>query len=177
MNRVLKAAIITFPLVALAACGNSDSKRLYSSEKFSVYGDRVEQGEYKSVAVTDDKLVSDYQSPANAFFNPLISFKYSINGRDNEAPSGQDHQALLVVPDTGKIVIQSIFGAKDTPSEPAAKSDAAIPANTPVRFEVDMRKVMEAFEKDGSYTDFNGATVFKSDFKGVWIAGGTVPLS
>ena len=40
-----------------------------------------------------------------------------------------------------------------------------------------MRKVMEAFEKDGFYTDFNGNTTFKSDFKGVWIAGGTVPLS
>lgn len=177
MNTLLKAAIIGFQLLAPAACENSDSKRLYYSEKFSVYGDRVEQGEYKSVAVTDVKLVSDYQSPANAFFNPQISFKYSINGRDNEAPSGQDHQALLVVPDTGMIVIRSIFGVKDKPSEPVAESDAGIPANTPVRFEVDMRKVMAVFDKDGFYTDCNGVSTYKSDFKGVWIAGGTVPLS
>jgi len=177
MNRVIKATIMTLPLLAMAACGDSDSKKLYSSEKFTVYGNRVEQGAYKSVAVSNDKLVSDYQSPANAFFNPQISFKFSINGRDNEAPSGQDHQALLFMPDTGKIVIRSIFGVKDTFSEAAAKSDAGIPANTPVRFEVDMRKVMEAFEKDGFYTDFNGVSIFKSDFKGLWIAGGTLPLS
>jgi hypothetical protein len=177
MNKVIKSVIITFSLICLAACGNSDSKRLYSSAKFSICSDRAEQGDYRSVAVTEDKLVSDYQSPANAFFNPQISFKYSINGRDNEAPSGQDHQALLFVPDTGMIVIRSIFGAKDTISGPVTGREAGIPPNTPVRFEVDMRNVMEAFEKEGSFTDFNGVRIFKSDFKGVWIAGGTVPLS
>ena len=104
MKSIINISIIALSLVAMAACSSHDSKKLYSSENFSIYGDRVVQGEYKSVAVTDDKLVSDYQSPANAFFNPQISFKFSINGRDNEAPSGQDHQAWLFVPDTGKMI-------------------------------------------------------------------------
>lgn len=164
-------------MLAVTSCTDSSTKRLYSSPGFTVYGNRVEQGNYKSVVVGEDKIVSDYQSPANSFFNPLISFKFSINGRDNEAPSGQDHQVLLVVPDTGKIVIRSVFGEKDPQAGQGAKNNAGIPPNTTVRFEVDMRKVMEAFEKDGYYTDFSGNKTFKSDFKGVWIAGGTVPLS
>lgn len=177
MKSVMKAALLMLLLLTVTACENNVSKKLYSSVNFSIYGDRVVQGEYKSVAVSDNKLISDYQSPANSFFNPQISFKFSINGRDNEAPSGQDHQVYLVVPDTGKIVFRIVFGEKDTQAEQPAKNGAGIPPNTPVRFEVDMRKVMEAFEKDGYYADFSGNKTFKSDFNGVWIAGGTVPLS
>jgi hypothetical protein len=177
MKSISKTVITAILFIAMTACGGKDSRKLYSSEKFTLYGDRVVQGEYTAVAVSDNKLVSDYQSPANAFFNPLISYKFSINGRDNEAPSGQDHQAVLKPSADGKIIIQSTFGEKDKALNPVNQTDEAIPANTPVRFEVDMRKVMEAFEKNGFFTDFNGNKIFKSDFKGLWIAGGTVPMS
>lgn len=177
MKSIIKPAVIALSFLAMTACGTNDSRKLYSSEKFSLYGDRVVQGSYKSVAVSENKLISDYQSPANASFNPQISYKFSINGRDNEAPSGQDHQACLIVPDTGIIVLRNVFGEKDALRGTPANSVAGIPTNTPVRFEVDMRKVMDAFNRDGYFTDFNGDKLYKSDFKGVWIAGGTVPMS
>ena len=33
---------------------------------------------------TNEKIVSDYKSPANAYASANLSFKFSINGKDNE---------------------------------------------------------------------------------------------
>lgn len=105
MRNTIKILVCLIPILAFISCRQKDSKLLYSSDTFGIYSDRVIQEDYKSVAISDDKLVSDYQSPANAFLNPQISYKFSINGHDNEAPSYQDHQALLRAADGEKIVI------------------------------------------------------------------------
>jgi hypothetical protein len=174
-----KDLIITCAIgVVCSFCfGQGGTALLYSSKAFSIYGDRVIQGKYQSVVESENKLVSNYQSPANANFNPEISFKYSINGRDNEAPSGQDHRAIICGLKDGPIVISTVFGEKDSAIINGDNVRKSVPANTPVHFEVDMRKVLEAFEKDGFYTDFSGNKIYKSDFKGLWIAGGSAPLS
>jgi|WetSurMetagenome_2_1015567.scaffolds.fasta_scaffold00418_1 hypothetical protein len=177
MKISINPALILLSVTVMTACTGNSSKKLYSSEKFAIYADRVEQGPYKAIAVADNIMVSDYQSPANEFFNPHISFKFSINGRDNEAAAGMDHQAVLFKPDTGTQVIRCVFGEKDMPAVKPADDKVALPANTPVKFEVDMRRVLEQFDKQGYFTDFNGNKLYKSDFKGVWIAGGTVPMS
>ena len=44
------------------------------------------QGQYQV-----DEITSNYQSPANTFQSAAISFKFSINGKDNEMKSGTDH--------------------------------------------------------------------------------------
>jgi hypothetical protein len=177
MKNQINPAVILLSVIVMTACTGSNSRKLYSSNNFAIYGDRVEQGTYKAVAVADNLLVSDYQSPANDFFNPHISFKFSINGRDNEAAAGMDHQAILFRPETGSQVVRCVFGEKDEPVAKPADEKAALPANTPVTFEVDMHRVIDDFNKQGYYTDFNGNKLYKSDFKGVWIAGGTTPLS
>jgi glycogen debranching enzyme len=177
MKKAIIASSALLALMSVTACNNMKSTKLYSSEHFSIYADRVEQGPYKATAMADNILVSDYQSPANEFFNPHISFKFSINGRDNEAAAGMDHQTLLFKPDTGMQVVRCVFGVKDTLPVKPAEDKAALPANTPVKFEVDMRRVLEQLNKQGYYTDFNGNKLYKQDFKGVWIAGGTTPMS
>lgn len=175
-NSFKVAAVITL-IVAITSCSTGTGGKIYSSADFTVYTDRVEQGPYKAIAVADNIMVSDYQSPANEFFNPHISFKFSINGRDNEAAPGMDHQVTLFKPDTGVQVVRCVFGVKDAPAASPANEKAALPANTPVRFEADMRMVLRAFGRDGCYTDYNGNKLYKQDFKGVWIAGGTTPMS
>lgn len=177
MRLIVNTSIILLSVAAITSCNNIKSTRIYSSEHFSIFSDRVEQGPYKAIAVDRNTLVSDYQSPANEFFNPHISFKFSINGRDNEAAAGMDHQAVLFRPDTGKQVVSCVFGEKDAPAATIAGEKTALPANTPVMFEVDMRRVLGEFNKQGYFTDFNGNKLYKSDFKGVWIAGGTTPMS
>ncbi len=41
-------------------------------------------------------MSSDYQSPANLFKSSLVTFKFSINGKDNEMLSGKDHAFNIV---------------------------------------------------------------------------------
>ncbi len=65
MRNTVKILGCIIPILALISCEKRDSKLLYSSDTFSIYSDRVIQGKYKSVAVSDDKLISDYQSSAN----------------------------------------------------------------------------------------------------------------
>src|ERR1700733_8163250 len=67
-------------------------KILFQSKSFAVYADKVTQGKYEAKALSSTELVSDYKSPANEFISPKISFKFSINGKDNEMKSGADHQ-------------------------------------------------------------------------------------
>ncbi len=154
----------------------NNDRLLYQSEKFSVYGNRVEQGVYKSVATSSTKLVSDYQSPANAFFSPVLYFKYSINGKDNEMPMGESNVVLLQSINGQPMVVKTVFGVRSNPKMPT-EGLVNVPANTKVRFELDMHPVLDAFKKDGYYTDAQNNKIYKSDFKGVWIAGSAAPLS
>lgn len=172
-----KLLIISYLIMCFAQilCAQTPDRLLYQSEKFSVYGNRVEQGSNKAVATSSTHLISDYQSPASAFFSPLVSYKYSINGKDNELPFAVNHLALLQPKDGKPFVIKTVFGDRSD-SKIENEATGNVPANTLVRFEVDCRQIMEAFKKDGFYTDIQGNKIYKADFKGIWIAGGTEPL-
>lgn len=174
----MKKTLLILLSVSLTACilAQPDTVLLYKSDAFSLYGNRVEQGKYKAVAESDSKIASNYQSPANLFFNPEITYKYAINGYDNEAAPGNDHKAYLRYEKDKRIVVSNVFGEKDKENEAKSAIVSYLPANTTVHFRLDMRKVMTAFAKDGFYKDYKGNKIFKSDFKGVWIAGGTYPL-
>lgn len=165
-----------FIVALLTGCGDRSSSVLFRSPSFTVYGDRVVQGKNLAEVTDSNRMVSDYRSPANDFFNPLVSFKLSINGKDNEAPPGNDHRVLLQPVGGDLIIVRVIFGERDSTvaETPATKP---LPANTSVRFEADMRKVLKQFSEKGFYTDYAGNRLFRDDFRGLWIAGGTAPLS
>lgn len=165
-----------FILFSTMALGQNMDQLLYKSGKFSIYTDRVIQGNYSSIAKSANHLISDYQSPADVFFNPALNFKYSINGKDNEIAVGESHHVLLK-PENGKaIIVRTIFGNHEKDNISTEKPEF-LPVNSLIIFELDMRPVLNAFEKDGYYIDYQGNRIYQSDFKGVWIAGGTEPLS
>jgi hypothetical protein len=164
-------------LYILPSVGYSQNSILYESKQFRVLNDRVEQGEFTAKAISPTHIISDYQSPARTNYSSTISFKFSINGGDNEAIPGQDHH-LTIRPENGSYTSPVItFGAKDPEEFVDESADKNLPPNTKVTIRVDMSEVMRQFEKKGYYTTYNGDKIPVSNFKGVYIAGGSAPLS
>ncbi|MEO8795536.1 MAG: glycogen debranching protein, partial [Daejeonella sp.] len=119
------------------------------------------------------ELVSNYQSPANEFQSSKITFKFSINGKDNEMSSGTDHQFNLLpgITETPLIKFGEHLKAEKTTTTPYLKPDMRL------KIRLDMREILNDFKSKGFYTTFKGDKIFKEDFKGVYVAGGTAPLS
>ncbi|MFA6083894.1 glycogen debranching protein [Mucilaginibacter sp.] len=149
------------------------SKPIYTSKAYTIYPDRVIQGKYLAKAISATELQSNYQSPINLYKSPVVDFKFSINGKDNELPSGNDHH------------FSCIAQANETPLLKFGESYAdhkAIPQGsylkpfTSFRIRLDMRAVLDAFKTKGYYTCFNGDKIYKADFKGVYVAGNTAPM-
>lgn len=84
-----KGVLIVMSLLSVLM-GNSQAP-LWQSPVFSLYADSVIQQSYTAKAVSRTEISSNYQGPANEFKTSIISFKFSINGKDNEMVSGMDH--------------------------------------------------------------------------------------
>ncbi len=154
---------------------NAQEKPIYSSPAYSIYPSKVVQGNFEAVALSPSGLVSNYESAANTFLSPVIDFKFSINGKDNEMPSGSDHH--FTCPTTGGDCVTPLirFGSQlKTTGKPSGKY---LQPGTRMKIMLDMRHVFRAFDSTGYFTAFNGSKIYKEDFKGVYVAGGTPPLS
>jgi len=155
------------------ALAQGPEKQLYQSNAFSIYNNHVVQGNYTATAISPTELQSDYQSQATAFKSPLVTFKFSINGLDNEMLPGVNHEFAC------------LDGTAETPLIPFGtqfKDPQKIPAhtylkpNTLLKIRLDMRPVFAQFEKNGYFTNFNGTKIYKADFKAVYVVGNTVPM-
>src|SRR5206468_7253334 len=87
-----------FALILGTAGLSRAQQPIYSSPAFSIYPDRVVQGKYTARALSATQLTSNYQSLQGQFVSPEISFKFSINGKDNEMASGKNHQFYISAP-------------------------------------------------------------------------------
>jgi len=151
---------------------------LWQSDAYTLYADKVVQGKYEARALSSTELVSNYVSPANDQQSPRVEFKFSINGKDNEMAPGLNH-LLVAVPRPGGGPVETppiVFGQRYTDATSATATTYLAP-NTPVTIRLDLRPVLAAFKKDGFYTTFKGDKLYQQDFKHVYIAGGTAPLS
>ena len=83
-------SLITFLILCFMIIPGT-SQELYKSKAFTLYSDKVVQGEFEGKAISSAELISNYKSPANEFQSPAITFKFSINGKDNEMKPGVDH--------------------------------------------------------------------------------------
>lgn len=146
---------------------------LYTSEAFTVHKDKVIQGSNMAVIHDRNHISSNYSSPASETYPRQISFKFSINEKDNELPFGVDHQVIIGDNDHESPLIT--FGKM--PERITEKPSTYLPPNHRYTFRVDMSPVMEQFEKQGYYEMYNGNRISKDDFKGFYIAGGSEPLS
>ncbi|MGE5313681.1 MAG: MGH1-like glycoside hydrolase domain-containing protein [Acidobacteriota bacterium] len=139
----------------------------------------VREGRYRAYAPSASELRSTYQSAYERRTERTITFKFAINGADNERLPGQDHH--LTVGGTGRAFTSPVFvfGQSDPEgaSSAAPPDDRWLPEDTDVRFRVDMRPVLEAMKTQGAFTTVTGERITPADFKGVWIAGATFPLS
>lgn len=144
----------------------------YTSDKYKIYNDRVVQGNYTATALSPTSIVSDYKSPANLFMSADIVFKFAINGRDNEMTSGVDH--IFSTADFGTVTPVIKFGKQ---LKMPSASQKFLSPNTALTIRLDMTDVLSQFREKGYYTTFLGDKIYKDEFKGIFIAGSSAPLS
>lgn len=151
----------------------SNQGKLYESSSFSIYKDKVVQGNNVAEVISPTHLKSNYKSPASTTFSRLVKFKFSINEKDNELPPGADHWVIIGDDQHESDIVA--FGSKP---EPMPDSPGTfLPTNYEYTFKVDMSPVLKQFEEKGYYETFNGSKVAKEDFKNFYIAGGSEPLT
>ena len=169
MNRSLCLVIL---LTAIASCQPQSTDVLYESESFTLFKDKVVQGSNEATVISPTHLKSNYRSPASATFSRLIKFKFSINEKDNELPTGVDHWVIINEEKASPLIK---FG--ETPDPVPEAPGSFLPTNYQYTFRVDMSPVLEQFEQQGYYEVFDGSRVAKADFKGFYVAGDADPLS
>ena len=166
MKRKIFYPAILLLSMQVSVWGQSAEKQLYHSNTFDVYANHVVQGKYTATALSPTEMQSDYQSQATAFKSPLITFKFSINGLDNEMLPGVNHEFVCL---SGKGTCETpviSFGSKFTDLQ-KIPANTYLKPNTLLKIRLDMRPVFTQFEKNGYYTNFNGTKIYKADFKGV----------
>lgn len=150
--------------------------KIYQSDFFSISKDKVTQGKIEAVALSSTALHSNYQSPVNLEISPALSFKFSINGKDNEMAGGKNH-LINIISANGLLETPVIrFGQQftDLVNVPA---NVFLKADTKLKIRLDMRDVLKEFKEKGYYTAYNGTKIYKADFKGVFVAGSISPLN
>lgn len=165
--------LLIIPLLFLLACQpSSQSNILYQSDAFTLYKDKVVQGDNVAEVLSATQMKSNYQSPASQTFSNRIVFKFSINEKDNEMAPGNDH---VVVINGEKESPVMTFGQLEE-NQPEADGNY-LPVNYEYTFRVDMTPVLSQFEEKGYYEAYDGTRVAKADFKSFYIAGAAAPLS
>jgi hypothetical protein len=145
---------------------------IWQTKPYTIFTDSVVQGEYTAKALSATEIVSDYKSPANLLQSTKLSFKFSLNGKDNEMLSGVDHHLNVVDGVTETPVIKFGEQLKDNTGE----GDTYLKPDTKLKIRVDMNAVLNDFKTKGFFTTFKGDKIYKEDFKGLFIAGNTLPM-
>jgi hypothetical protein len=162
-------------VIFLIGCSQKE-QTMYQSEHFSITDSAVIQGEYIAKAISTTEITSNYQSPASDKTSALIEFKFSINGKDNEKPFAMNHKYLFNTAEDAKNEIALAFGSNDYMQNIDAEGQTMAP-NSKIKINLDFNNVLKAFEEKGYYEAINGEKIYKNDFKGLFIAGNTAPLS
>lgn len=147
----------------------------YQSKAFSVSGNQIKQGNFTATALSTTEMQSDYQSQATAFKSPRISFKFSINGLDNEMLPGVNHEFVCQNENSVCETPLIEFGTQ-TVDQNQVPANTYLKPNTLLKIRLDMRKVFTQFDKNGFYVNYQGTKIFKSDFKGVFVVGNIAPM-
>ncbi len=169
-----KKGVVVLIMTAFIVNNAEAQGPVWQSDAYSFYPDRIVQKKYSAKALSSQEIVSDYSSPANEFKSPAISFKFSINGKDNEMTSGTDHHFNCETNSPYSETPLIVFGnpLKEKNPQPAGY----LKPGARLKIRLDMRGVMNEFKTKGFYTCFDGSRIYKEDFKGVYVAGSSAPL-
>ena len=91
ISTLLLAGVVSCTNVGQESSESMSDQKLFESDVYTVYSDRVTQGLFEAAALTPTSMISNYQSPANERHSRAVLFKFSLNGKDNELPPGSDH--------------------------------------------------------------------------------------
>src|SRR5664279_5134904 len=170
-----RKALIFLTLGVLSVLNGLAQQPLWLSKEFAVYKDSIVQHEFTAKALSVTELISNYQSPANGYVSPRISFKFSLNGKDNEMLPGMDHQFVVLSKGGYAESPLIVFGKQynDTSGLPAG---IFLVPNTNLKLKLDLRQVLSEMKDKGYYTTFRGDRIYKEDLKAVFVAGNTAPM-
>jgi hypothetical protein len=176
MKPAFKIIVPSLLLFSLLGCkSRKPMDKIFQSDYYTISKTKVTQGAFEATALSSTSLSSNYESPVNQEISPAVSFKFSLNGKDNELPSGRNH-LLNVITDNGSFESPVIkFGQQYTDPVTPARGVYLQP-DTRFTIRLDLKNVLDEFERTGFYTTYNGTKIYKTDFKGVFVAGNTSPL-
>lgn len=163
--------------VVLSACcmiqSGMGQQPLFQSSAYQLYPAKVVQGKMEAHAISREEISSNYKSPANEFQSTALAFKFSINGKDNEMFPGLDHH-FNVLPGVDKTPVIK-FGSplKDNTGDTKTYLKPA----TKFTIRVDMNAMLNDFKSKGFFTTYKGDKIYKEDFKGLYVAGNTLPMN
>jgi hypothetical protein len=162
-------------MILLSACKyHATNNALYSSPAYSVYPDSVRENNFTAKALSDTEMVSDYKSPALHPHNAEVTFKFSINGDDNENAPGKNHTIVCLSKNCSTPVITFGQPWADSTKLP---DNSVLQDSARLTIRVNMQLVLDAFKQKGYFTAYNGKKIYKNEFKGVYVAGDVTPLT
>ncbi|MGZ3823261.1 MAG: glycogen debranching protein, partial [Mucilaginibacter sp.] len=140
--------LFTPGLLLISSFAIAQNKAIYTSKAYTVYPDRIVQGKYTAKAVSATELTSDYRSPANRYKSPVVEFKFSINGKDNEMVPGNNHHFSCIAQSNETPAIK--FG-ETWSDKKVVPHDTYLKPATQFKIRLDMRAVLKAFKDQGHY--------------------------
>ena len=119
----------------------------------------MRQGRWTATALSRDSIVSTYPRAGRE-----MHFRFSLNGQDNEFPSGTEH-TLYIRPASGQIVSPVyVFGQEQPPFIPTPEAYATSEEGVAqVRISLDLRHVLQALQRTGSYDPPYGEPIRRLD--------------
>lgn len=140
---------------------------------FVVTDTSVQQGRFQAVAISRDAIVSSYPRAARE-----VRFRFSINGAENEFPSGTEH-TIYLRPRGGRLITTLYrFGVESAPPPPTPEESASSEEGTArVTFRVDLRHVLRSLREKGYYDPPLGARVQRGELAHVYVIGDPEPLT
>ncbi|MFP4548710.1 MAG: MGH1-like glycoside hydrolase domain-containing protein [Fidelibacterota bacterium] len=154
-------------------------RELYTNDTFTIFKDKVVQDDYAAEVISDHDMISNFRSDYKMPTKKVLDFKFALNGMDNERHPGEDHH-LVLNPVNGRQTSPVYTFAETDP--PVAHYDELqrneyLDENVTLTIRCDMRSVLQSFAEKGFYRLYNGEKFYAKDFKGVFVAGSTLPLN
>lgn len=169
----MKKYILPVFFTGLLSCQpNQTPDVIYHSKSFTIYKDKVVQGRHTATVISPTNMTSTYQSPVSEIYPREIIFKFSLNEKDNELPVGINHSVIISGQQESPVIT---FGK--TYTDTSTKPKDFLPANYTFTFRLDMSPVIQQFNEKGYFEAYDGSKIAKADFKGVYLAGSSEPLS
>ena len=170
MQKLIYAILSLFLLsISLVGCKPAMSNKVVvQNSHFTVAADSVTEGDWVARVLSPTHIVSNYAATDTALLSDdgIVCFRLAFNGHDNELPLHTFHYAPIGVDTT-------IVACKAGP-RPSTKGKTNV---SDWHLKVDLRNVMAELETKGEFATPTGDTIYREEFKGVWVAGNLPPLS